>query len=252
MALTIDLAGKNVLVTGASRGIGAAIAQGLMEAGARVALHFNKNEGLAEALLENDHTGSKAFQANLADSVATERLFDEVMLAFGRIDVLVNNAGMATKSPLEDPNWLLDWETTMAVNLRAAAQLSRRAVQHFQTQGGGCIIHISSRAAFRGDTPDYLAYGASKGGMVALHRGLARGFGKQNIKSFMIAPGFVRTDMAQDFMDLYGEDYALNDIALPSLTVPKDLSPLVVLLASGLSDHATGGTFDVNAGSYVH
>jgi 3-oxoacyl-[acyl-carrier protein] reductase len=140
----------------------------------------------------------------------------------------------------------------MMVNLNAAALLCKRAVAHFQQQGGGRIISISSRAAFRGDTADYLAYAASKGGLVSLTRSLARAFGKQGIRAFIIAPGFTRTEMAQDFIDQYGEDYALNDIALERLTEPADLGPMVVLLASGLADHATGCTIDINAGSYVH
>jgi NAD(P)-dependent dehydrogenase (short-subunit alcohol dehydrogenase family) len=138
------------------------------------------------------------------------------------------------------------------VNLRAVGLLCRAAIRHFGERGGGRIVTIASRAAFRGDTLEYLAYAASKGGLVALHRTIARGCGKQNIASFLIAPGFVRTDMAQDSIDRYGEDFVVKDLALPRLTEPEDLAPLVVLLASGLADHATGSTIDVNAGSYVH
>ena len=135
---------------------------------------------------------------------------------------------------------------------RAAALLCARAIPQFETRGGGRIINISSRAAFRGDQPDYIAYAASKGGMVALTRSIARGFGKQGVVAFNVAPGFTRTAMAQDFIDQYGEDYAVSDIALTRLTEPKDIAPTVVFLASGLADHATGATIDINAGSYVH
>ena len=138
------------------------------------------------------------------------------------------------------------------MNTRAQGLLCKLAIDHFSKRGGGRIINISSRAAFRGDTGDYLAYGASKGAIVALTRSIARYYGKKNITAFNIAPGFVRTDMAQDFMDLYGEEYALNDIALNKLTEPQDLAPMIVLLASGLADHATGCTIDINAASYVH
>jgi NAD(P)-dependent dehydrogenase (short-subunit alcohol dehydrogenase family) len=146
----------------------------------------------------------------------------------------------------------MGWQKTMAVNLQATALLCSKAVEHFKTTGGGIIINISSRAAFRGDTEKYLAYAASKGGVVSLTRSIARAYGKQNIIAFNIAPGFVKTDMANEFIDIYGENYVLDDIALPELTEPADLAPLVTLLASGLANHATGGTFDVNAGSYVH
>ncbi|HDP96046.1 MAG TPA: SDR family oxidoreductase, partial [Candidatus Aminicenantes bacterium] len=164
------------------------------------------------------------------------------------------NAGVALESPaaMEDAAWLDNWNRTLQVNLTAAAELCRHSVRHFQATGGGRIINVASRAAFRGDTVDYLAYAASKGGLVSLTRSLARGYGKDNIKAFVVAPGFVRTDMAQAFFDRYGEDFALEDIALPRLTEPADLAPLLVFLASGAGDHATGGTFDINAGSYVH
>lgn len=114
------------------------------------------------------------------------------------------------------------------------------------------MVHISSRAAFRGDTTAYMAYAASKGGMVSLSRSIARGYGKQGIKSFVVAPGFIQTDMAQQFIDVYGEQFVLDDLALDTLTQPKDLAPTVIFLLSGWMDHATGCTIDVNAGSYVH
>ncbi|MGB5303332.1 MAG: SDR family oxidoreductase, partial [Gemmatimonadota bacterium] len=148
--------------------------------------------------------------------------------------------------------WREDWDLTMAVNLRAVELLSRLAIDHFQQHDGGRIINIASRAAFRGDTPEYMTYAASKGGVVALTRSMARGFGKAGICAFVVAPGFVRTEMAQEVIDEHGEERVTGDLALDRLTEPADVAPLVVLLASGLADHATGGTFDVNAGSYVH
>jgi NAD(P)-dependent dehydrogenase (short-subunit alcohol dehydrogenase family) len=111
---------------------------------------------------------------------------------------------------------------------------------------------VASRAAFRGDVPDYLAYAASKGGMVSLTRSIARAFGRDGITAFVVAPGYVRTDMAQAFLDRYGEAVGVRDLALDRMTEPDDLGPIVTLLASGLADHATGTTIDVNAGSYVH
>jgi 3-oxoacyl-[acyl-carrier protein] reductase len=256
MATTIDLTGQRILVTGASRGIGAALARHLIDSGATVCLHYHRQKSAAEAILKGNTTNSCMVQADLADPAACTKLFYEAVMKLGGLDGLVNNAGVAYLSPIAAPDadWLEDWNRTMSVNLNAAAILSRLAILHFQTNGGigGRLVHIASRASFRGDTPEYLAYAASKAGMVALHRSIARGFGKRQIKSFLIAPGFVRTDMAQDFMDEYGEDYALNDIALPKLTEPSDLAPMVTLLLSGLADHATGCTIDVNAGSYVH
>jgi NAD(P)-dependent dehydrogenase (short-subunit alcohol dehydrogenase family) len=258
--MTIDLSGITILVTGASRGIGRGLADGLAAAGATVAIHYHRSQARAEELAERMGHGARAFPADLASVEATEQLFDAVVEAYGTIDVLVNNAGVALSAPLDatTDDWQTAWDTTHFVNLRAAEHLSRRFIQHHRVRrerdpdAVGRIIHIASRAAFRGDTPDYLAYASSKGGMVALSRSIARGLGREGIVSFVVAPGFTRTDMAQDFIDAYGEDYAVRDTALGQMAEPQDMAPIVVLLASGQADHATGATIDVNSGSYVH
>ena len=252
--MNVDLTGKTILVTGASRGIGRSLAEGLAGAGATLAAHFNQSRTATEALADALGHDARAFQADLAEPASCERLFEAVVETYGRLDVLVNNAGIAIKIPfgVATDEWRKGWDLTMAVNLRAVELLSRLAVSHFQQHGGGRIINVASRAAFRGDTPGYLAYAASKGGVVALTRSIARAFGKAGVCAFVLAPGFVRTEMAQEFIDEYGEDHVVSDLALDRLTEPADLTPLVVLLASGLADHATGSNFDVNAGSYVH
>lgn len=252
--MDISLKGKVVLVTGGSRGIGKALCEGLAQSGASVAVHYSASKESAEALCERLGNGAKAFQSSLEIPESPSLLFKQVLDHYQHVDVLVNNAGVALSSDIsvDDSTWLADWEKTFAVNTRAVGMLCKNAIAHFEQRGGGRIINISSRAAFRGDTMDYLAYGASKGAIPSLTRSIARHCGKQNIKAFNIAPGFVRTDMAQDFMDQYGESFALDDIALTELTEPKNLAPMVVLLASGLADHATGTTIDINAGSYVH
>lgn len=252
--MRIDLSNTSVLVTGASRGIGAAVARAMGEAGARVAIHYRDQRQPAAALAAGIGASAELFQADLGDAGECLALWQAVTARFGRVNTLVNNAGIAIASPLESApeEWLKAWDTTMAVNLRAPAILSKLAIEHFRAHGGGRIINISSRAAFRGDQPPYLAYAASKGGLVALTRSIARGFGKEGILAFNVAPGFTRTDMAKDFLDEYGEDYVAGDIALRRLTEPEDIAPIVAFLASGLGDHSTGGTIDVNAGSYVH
>jgi NAD(P)-dependent dehydrogenase (short-subunit alcohol dehydrogenase family) len=251
--LLIDLTGQSVLVTGGSRGIGAAIARQLGASGARVCIHYGTQRAAAEALAADIGHGAFAVGANLAERESCASLWEEVQQRCGTVNALVNNAGVALESPLDQSTeqWHAAWETTMAINLTATGLLCRSAIAHFQANGGGRIVNIASRAAFRGDTPDYLAYAASKAGVVALTRSIARGFGKSEIKAFALAPGFTRTDMAQAFIDKYGEDFAASDIALRKLTEPEDIAPTVVFLLSGLADHATGTTIDLNAGSYV-
>jgi NAD(P)-dependent dehydrogenase (short-subunit alcohol dehydrogenase family) len=249
----IDLSDQTILVTGASRGIGRAIALALDASGAQVALHYHRSTQPAQALAEHLNE-AQTFQADLAITDRCVQLFENVTRAFGRIDGLVNNAGIAVQLPIDaaDDAWADGWARTMHVNLRAPELLCRLAIRHFREHGGGRILNVASRAAFRGDTPDYMAYAASKGGLVALTRSIARGCGTDGIVAFTLAPGFTRTDMAQDFIDTYGESYATNDLALNRLTEPEDIAPLAAFLASGLADHATGATIDINAGSYVH
>jgi len=255
--MQFDLSSQVILVTGASRGIGKAIAEVLAQTKAKLALQYVKSEKAAQDLKEklSEFTEVKIFQADLSQFNACESLILEVIESFGKLDGLVNNAGIALNSPLETPieNWTQDWDFTMAVNLRAVGILSRLAIEQFKKQStGGRLVHISSRAAYRGDTEDYLAYATSKAGVLALSHSIARAFGKDNIKSFVIAPGFTKTAMAEDFIKKYGEEYATNDIALPKLTEPKDIAPMIMMLLSGMADHATGTSIDFNAGSYLH
>ena len=218
--MRIDLSGKAVLVTGGSRGIGTAIVRVFAGAGARVAVHYGRERERAEALAVEVGGGTEAFGADLRDPAACERLWDEVVGRFKGVDVLVNNAGVAVSSPLDADTaaWTEGWDTTMAVNVRAVGLLSRAAVRHFQGRGGGRIVTIASRAAFRGDQPDYLAYAASKAAVVALSKSIARAYGKDGVAAVVVAPGFTRTEMAQDFIDQYGEEIALRDNALGRLT----------------------------------
>ena len=252
--MKIDLTEQNILVTGASRGIGRAIAMSLAECGANVGIHYSRNENHAKEVAKTIGKKATLFKADLEEGMEVTEFFHEAVEKYGRVHCLINNAGIAIHSDPEgeDIKFVDDWVKTMDVNLNALGYLCKMSINHFRKHDGGRIINISSRAAFRGDTKDYLAYAASKGGVVALTRSIARAYGKEKIMAFNIAPGFVRTDMAQDFFDTYGEEYALNDIALPELTEPKHIGPMVALLASGLADHATGCTIDINAASYVH
>jgi 3-oxoacyl-[acyl-carrier protein] reductase len=252
--MELNLKDKNILVTGASRGIGAAIARALGQAGARVVVHYSRSKNKAEALANEAGNGSFTIQAELSEPEQVGQLFGQAVSRVGTLHGLVNNAGIAIRSDISsaDSAWISEFEQTLAVNLKATALLCKKAINHFLEKGGGRIVNVSSRAAFRGDTADYMAYAASKGGMVALTRSIARAYGKQGITAFDLAPGFTRTEMAEQFINEYGEDFARQGIALNELTTPENIAPMVVFLQCGMADHATGCTFDMNAGSYVH
>lgn len=249
----IDLSNKTILLTGSSKGIGKAIGEYLIKSGARVALHYNSNKDSATKLAESCKNGSKAFQADLSNESDVIRLFNDVIDEFQHLDAIVLNAGVFLEhsTELDTDDWFSIWKKTIDINLHSVGLLTKMGIEHFKGISGGRFIYIGSRATFRGETEEYLGYAASKGGLTSLARSVARSFGKQNIKSFVVSPGFTRTQMAEQFIESYGEERVLKEIALNELTKPEDLAPLVAMLCSGLMDHATGATIDVNAGSHI-
>ena len=252
--IQFDLSNKNILVTGGSDGIGKEIARFLMEMNANVALHYFKNETAAyELIAYYSNTKSKTFQADLESPQEAESLWNRVLEDNNKIDAVIFNAAVFLKheTAAENTDWFDVWKKTIRINLDAPALISRRAVNHFKKTGGGRMVFIGSRAAFRGETEEDLAYAASKGGLTSLSKSIARSFGKFNIMSFTIAPGFVKTKMAEQFILDHGEEKVLNELSLKELTVPSDISPLIGLICSGGLDHATGSTIDINAGSHI-
>lgn len=251
--MQIDLRDKKIIVTGASSGIGFEIARALIEAGATVAIHYNSNKKDAEKLLEKGND-SKVFQANLSIESEAKSFFEAVIEWYKKIDVIIHNAGIFEEHNISatSENWMNIWHKTMNTNLHSAGLLTHLGLQHFKENSSGNMIYIASRAAFRGETEENLAYAASKGALVSLGRTVARSFGKYNIKSFILAPGFTKTRMAEGHILLHGEESILKEASLKQLTLPSHISPLVVLIAAGLMDHATGSTIDFNAGSYIH
>lgn len=251
--MNISLTNQRILVTGASRGIGRAIAKQLSESGAEVIIHYNANKAQAESLLSELKSPAFLEPCDLSQSDDVIGFIPRLVAKYGPLTALVNNAGISPSAAdsLATSEWLQVWEKTMAVNSTAVGILTKEFIDQAKIHRNGRIVMISSRAAFRGDTPDYLAYAASKGAMVSLMRSIARHYGKQGIKAFLIAPGFTRTDMSDGILAEYGQDFAQNDIALKELTLPEDIAPMVTLLCSGLADHATGTSIDMNAGSYV-
>ncbi len=251
--MNISLKHQRILVTGASRGIGRAIARQLSESGAEVIIHYNSNKGEAQSLLAQLKNPGYMEACDLSQPSQVIGFIPKLVEKYGPLTALINNAGIALSAPdsLDTAEWTQIWEKVMAVNATAVGILSKEFIDQAKPLENGRIVMISSRAAFRGDTPDYLAYAASKGALVSLTRSIARHYGKLGIKAFLIAPGFTRTDMAGEILAEYGEDFALKDIALKELTLPEDIAPMVTLLCSGLADHATGTSIDMNAGSYV-
>jgi len=247
----IDFAGKVILVTGGSRGIGAATVRAVAGAGARTIVHYATNRSAADKLVaEIGAERAVAIGADLNDPDATERLWDQAVAWQGRVDVLVNNAGIYEHA---DPDgdlgpWQTAWQRVLQVNLVAPAQLCRRAVAHFREHGGGIVVNVASRAAFRGEPYDAMNYAASKGGLVALTRSLARAHGHEKILAYGVAPGFTATEMAELGGDL---TEVRRQIPMGDLAPPEDVANVIAFLASGLAPHATGTTVDVNGASYV-
>lgn len=232
-----------VLLTGSSRGIGRAIAETLRARGARVIGH-------ASSVGDED-----TIPADFSDPIGPQLLWEEAIgRAGGRIDVLVNNAGIFAANPLDssDIEWLDAWEDTMRINLTAAAQLSRFAIQRWREDGnGGRIVHIASRAGHRGDSPAHWHYAASKGGMIALHKTVARAYAADGILSFAIAPGFTDTAMADDYLASRGGPGLLADIPLGRVAEPEEIAAIAAFCALDAPPSMTGTVIDVNGASYV-
>jgi NAD(P)-dependent dehydrogenase (short-subunit alcohol dehydrogenase family) len=229
----------NILLTGASRGIGAAIAQSLSGEGIR--------------LIGQSTRGG--IPADFDDPAAPQALWQQALDALdGRIDVLINNAGIFESNPLDidHQDWVAGWERTMRVNLTASAELCRLAVRHWQAGGHpGRIVNIASRAAYRGDSPAHWHYAASKAGMVGMTKSIARGYASQGILAFAICPGFTMTGMAEDYLASRGGDKLLADIPLGRVADPEEVATLARFCALEAPPSMTGAVLDVNGASYV-
>ncbi len=244
----IDLDGKVVLVTGSARGIGAATVRAVVAAGGRAVVHYGTSRDRAGALLaEIGEDRAALVSADLMSPAETERLWDEAVAWRGGIDVLVNNAGIYEECPigLEADDWLAGWERTMRINLTAAAQLCRRAVGHFRGRGGGIVINVSSRAGHRGDSIDHLQYGASKAGMLALNRSIARTCARDGILAYGVAPGFVMTEMVEDVVAAKGLDAMAAMYPTGRVASAEEVASVILFLASGLAPQTTGNTIDL-------
>lgn len=238
------------LVTGASRGIGKYITKKLLKNKAKV-IGTTRRSSFPDDIL--NHPNFEYLTVDLADPVQVEQLLKPVFSRDQVPGVLINNAGMFEEAGMEkdDEHWLQTWDKTQQVNLRAPALISKWALNRWEQEDGGILINISSRAAYRGDTQEYTAYAASKGGLVAFTKSVARDFGKKNISAYSIAPGFIKTDMAMDSIEVYGEAYLTEGMAFDEITSPEEVAELVAFLSTGKVKHMTGATFHINGGSYM-
>ena len=246
-----------ILLTGSSKGIGFNIANTLINEGHDIALHYNKNKSTLDDLLKDSKTNSFAIQSDLSDSSQVKDLVNSTIDKLSFPDCIINNAGIAESADIsiDFEKWNDLFDRTIDVNLKAPSLIFKELIKYKRAnkiKSRLRFINIASRAAFRGEQEDYISYACSKGGMISLTKTMSRSFGEtDNIVAISIAPGFVRTEMAQSFIDKHGEDVVKQGITLDRLTEPKDISPLVLLIVSGKMDHSTGSTIDINGGSFL-
>jgi len=232
----------NILITGASRGIGAATYELLKSRGHNVIGHSSRG-------------GDELVAGQLTDPAAPKQVWDAALERLGgRIDVLVNNAGVyeGVADHSEQVEWHAQWQRTLTINLQASADLSRLAINHFRERGGGGrIVNVASRAAFRGDSPQHWHYAASKGAMVSMTRTIARGYAAEGIYCFAVAPGFTVSEMTEEYLQGRGGAQIVADIPLGRVASTDEVAETIRWLATEAPASATGNVVDVNGASYV-
>jgi NAD(P)-dependent dehydrogenase (short-subunit alcohol dehydrogenase family) len=245
---------KVVLVTGASRGIGRATARAFAQQGANLAVHYHENKEAAGKTIESLPRGPhRLFCCDISDPGAAQSLIEEVVGKFGRLDVLVNNAGVFRSHAIQEisyQQWLEAWQQTLATNLRGPANLMFWAARQMAGQGGGRIVNVSSRGAFRGE-PDAPAYGASKAGLNALSQSLAQALAPKNIFVTVVAPGFVETDMVAESLASPQGESIRKQSPMGRVARPEEVARVILFLASEGGDYLTGAIVDVNGASYL-
>ncbi|MFL6596151.1 MAG: SDR family NAD(P)-dependent oxidoreductase [Chthoniobacterales bacterium] len=233
----------HVLLTGSTRGIGAAARDELVRQGARVIGHGSRA------------SGEHQLAADLLERGAADGLWSEALDRLdGRVDVLINNAGIYEPVSIGESTevWEERWHRTMQINLQAAADLCRLAVSHFRSRaGGGRIVNVSSRAAYRGDSPEHWHYAASKAGMIGMTKSIARGFAAEEIYAFAVTPGFTMTGMAEDYLTSRGGDAIIRDIPLGRVNTSEEVANVIAYLALQAPAATTGAVIDINGASYV-
>ena len=244
--MTIDFTGKTILVTGASGGIGRAIAQAFAKANGNVIIHYNSNKsGAKDTLKSLSGNGHAIIQSDLSIPQAVKSMVNSI----GTLDVVVNNAAVVEQfdfDALDYNQWQDVWDRTISANLLGPAYLMFCAAKAMQKNGGGKFVNISSRGAFRGE-PKAPAYGASKAGLNALGQSMAQALAKDNIFVYTIAPGFVETNRVKDMIN----DDIKAQSPLNRVAKPEEVARTALWLASDGNDFLTGAIVDVNGASYL-
>jgi len=256
VSASYDLSGRTALVTGSSRGIGAAIAIALADAGASIVAHYGSDRNGAQENLKSIPEERKLFMgSDLSIAGSARKLWRDAVTEVGRIDILVNNAAINVETPMDgtDKQWDSGWESTMRMNVLEPASLVREAIPHFISNGGGVLISMSSWAGQKGSAlPSLSAYAASKGAIKTFTQTIATSYAKDGVLAYIIAPGIVKTRMSELAATIRGgEEKMKASLVLGELVSPEELGELAVFLASGKCRHLTGATIDVNGASYI-
>ncbi len=250
----MDFSGKRILITGGSRGIGKACATAFAERGAQVAINYRKDIATAQETLDSlTGEGHILIQGDVGQPEQAQKLIEAVVREFGQLDVVVNNAGISQRHPIDTVDydtWQTAWDRILAVNLLGPANVTYWAVQQMLKTGGGRIVNVSSRGAFRGE-PKQPAYGASKAGLNAMSQSLAQQVAKHNIFIGVVAPGFVETDMAAGTLGGPEGEGIRQQSPLGRVARPEEVAYAVLFLASEGAEFSTGTIIDVNGASYL-
>ena len=245
---------KSVLITGASRGIGKATAIAFAEKGAKIGINFRKNvEEEKKTLSELPGEGHQLFQADISEKKNCQKLIDDFVTEFGQIDVLVNNAGISIFHEIDKvdfDHWTHAWEETFKTNLFAAANMTYWAAQAMMKSGGGRIVNVSSRGAFRGE-PTKPAYGASKVAINAMTQSLAKKLAPYHIYLGVVAPGFTETEMAAETLTPAERENLLRESPFKRMATPQEVAHAILFLASDGAEYSSGTIIDVNGASYL-
>ena len=247
------LAGQVLLVTGATGEIGCAIVESLVRQGAQVLVHCARDVAGAQQLLERVGGQGWVVQADLSSPQGAEQLWTQCEALAGRVHALVNNAGIRSEVAPEAAIdvWQQTWQREFQVNFFSAVDLCKLAIAHFKRHGGGRIVNMASRAGQRGYAANAMAYGASKAALINLTKSIARSFGGDGITAVAIAPGWVNTRMAQEFVAQHGEQAALGEIPIRQMAEPAEIGDMVAFVLHSANRSLSGSTIDINGASFT-